>query len=142
MKIDITPTIEKATGIDASYMQMNKLKALYFARLADGTEFTVKWTDKTIKYFCPNKTVSVMLADWEQNIIDRHKEALKVLRTGLHPTWTKSVAIVDKYGNKTGKYESVPESIDTHHNRSAWQKTSKELREQLGKIEFVQLILK
>ena len=140
MKIDIEPVIEKANELDRICMDMRGIDALYVIRYANGKDCTVKWSRAEIATFVPNSTVSEMIERWEQGTIDRYNEICKTLETGLHPTWTKSVPVLDSRGNKTGRYNTVPESIDTYHQRSGWERQKSQVAEQFGKLTFVKIV--
>lgn len=140
MKIDIEPVIEKANELDRICMDMRGIDALYVIRYANGKDCTVKWSRAEIATFVPNSTVSEMIERWEQGTLDRHKEICDTLETGLHPTWTKTVPVLDRRGNKTGRTQSVPESIDTYHQRDGWERMKKDIEKQFGKMVFVKIV--
>lgn len=93
MKIDVTPTIEKANDLDKECITMRGIDALYYVKLANGTRYSIKWDAKGLGEFQPSKTVSEMLKSWEANIISRYEIAKKAIESGFHPTRMKQILV-------------------------------------------------
>ena len=77
MKIDIDPIIEEGNKTDKICLEMRGLDAFYVIRLANGKDYTVKFESDRLAEFQPKETVSQMMAEWEENIQRRYKEALR-----------------------------------------------------------------
>ena len=52
----------------------------------------------------------------------------------------KISTVLDSRGNKTGRYNTVPESIDTYHQRDGWERMKKDIEKQFGKMVFVKIV--
>jgi hypothetical protein len=87
MKLDIEPTIEKATGLNKIKMQMMEIDALYVVRLANGDEYTVTWDRKGLEEFQPKANISDVMKSWEESILRTIKTNKKAAETRKHPTW-------------------------------------------------------
>ena len=142
MKIDIEPIIERANHIDRIVIDVREIEALYVVRLASGKDYTVKWEKKEMDTFCPNKTVSVMIQQWEEGILRRHAEAVEAVKTGLHPTFTVTRlvthpnSVVPVYPHKT---ESVPQQLD-YYGKKNFKRVIKDLELEFGKMTFVKIV--
>ena len=116
MKIDIQPNIEKASDLDSICIDARCIDALYVVRLADGSDYTTKFDNKSLEEFQTNKTVSEMLASWEENIILRYNTAMEAVKTRIHPTRTFEREIMREIGHGheigTGKFETLVKEID------------------------------
>lgn len=142
MKIDIEPTIEKATGLDKLRMETQGIDALYFVRLANGSEFTVKWDRIGLESFLPRETVSEAMKRWEEGIVRTIETNKKAAETGQHPTWTQPVyenveyngRVVDKKIVGQKPYELSESSIES------FKLMVERGVEKLGKMEFVKLV--
>ena len=142
MKIDIEPIIERANHIDRIVIDVREIEALYVVRLASGKDYTVKWDKKEMDTFCPNKTVSVMIQQWEEGILRRHAEAVEAVKTGLHPTFTTTRLVthpnseVPVYPHKT---VTVPQQLD-YYGKNNFKRVIKDLELEFGKMTFIKIV--
>lgn len=141
MKIDIEPIIEIATGLDKLRLQTQGLDALYFVRLANGAEFTVKWDRDGLENFLPNKTVSEMMKLWEEGIIRDIEKNKKAVETGEHPTWTQPVyEDVEYFGRfKKKQIGTKPYKLNDYSIENFKMFVERDIKK-LGKMEFVKLV--
>lgn len=142
MKIDIEPIIEKANDIDRIVINMREIEALYVVRLANGKDYTTKWAKKEMDTFCPNKTVSQMIQQWEEGILRRHAEAVEAVKTGLHPTFTTTRLVtypnsdVPIYPHKT---VTEPQQLD-YYGKKNFKRVIQDLELEFGKMSFVKIV--
>jgi hypothetical protein len=142
MKIDIEPTIEIASGLDKLRLQTKELDALYFVRLANGSEFTVKWDKDGLKSFQPNKTISEMMKQWEEGIIRTIETNKKAAETGEHPTWTQPIYENVEYNGRVICKKVIgkkPYSLCNSSIENFKMFVERDMKK-LGKMEFVKLV--
>lgn len=132
MKIDITPKIERATGIDLIAIDAMGHDHFYVVRTSNGEDFTTKFREKEFNEFQPNRTVSEMMKIWEDGLVNQLEVAKRVVATNEHPTWTQP--IYDDNKNIVG-YKPYVLSSTTN-----FQLTIERITKQLGKMTFVKLV--
>ncbi len=135
MKIDIEPIIEKANEVDKACIELREIACYYLVRLANGKEYSVKWDDKGLAEFQPNRTVSTMLKEWEEGIKRNHAVAVKALKTGLHPIWTTEKR--DEFKRLTGKFEPTP--LD-QYTRAHFEREKTDREAEFGPLTFSKII--
>lgn len=145
MRIDVTPTIEKADDIQRFIMNTYGWDAMYCVKLANDKEYTVTFNPESLAEFQPNKTVSEMMKQWQegfQHTIDRNTAMLK---TGYHDTHTVKQPKV-KYVLPNGtevlsrdEFEDVPRELDSYEKKSMryWIRDAKS---KLGKMKFIKFV--
>jgi beta-galactosidase/beta-glucuronidase len=134
MKVDIEPIVEQAVDIDAIALDMRNEPFFYIVRLANGDDYTVKWTRKEIQEFQPSKTVSQMIKEWEESILRRYEEAKTALETNLHPTRTEQV--LDFLKRPTG--ETRPKVLD-RYEKAHFNRVMGDMKKQFGSMVFVKI---
>jgi len=142
MKIDITPTIEKADDFDALCIQDRKIDALYVVRLANGKRYTVKWDSNGLDGFLPKRTVSEMLKSWEETIKRRYETAKTALKTGKHPTFTSEQKLFNMIGEHkvyTGETETVPKKLDKYE-RAYFKREMADREKEFGELIFYKIV--
>lgn len=142
MKIDLIPTVEQADERDRICIDMRNIEALYVVRLANGENWTTKFSKKELDEFQPSKTVTEMMNEWEENIIRRIAIIDEALETNLHPTFTfeRKIEIEYKPGFPvwTGKTEIVRCEL-TKEEQLSFMKDKAKLTKQLGKMSFIKI---
>lgn len=132
MIIDIQPTFRKAEGIDLIALDHMGHGNMYVIECANGQPFTVKWDAEGFAEFQPKRTVTEMMAIWEQGIKDQIEVAKKVIATKNHPTWTQPV-----YDAKDNVIGYKPYKLQSTYN---YERKLDTLNSQLGSMRFVQLL--
>jgi hypothetical protein len=135
MKIDIEPITEQAGEMDKICMEMRQIPHLHVVRLASGTDYTVKFDDKELSEFLPKRTVSEMLAMWEEGIKRQYDEAKTALETGLHPTYT--VQVLDMFNRPTG--ETKPKELD-RYEKAHFKRVMADREKEFGKLTFHKIV--
>lgn len=134
MEIDVTPIIEKASGVDKALIEMYDMECLYVFNCENGERYSRVMTQKDLDEFVPSKSVSEIITQWEEGIDRRLGVALRAAETGLHPIFKDDVT--DDEGNVTG---SVPRPL-TEDGIINFKREAEDLKEQLGEIKFVKLV--
>ena len=140
MKIDITPTIEKANERDSICIRMREIPCLYEIRLASGKVLSTQFDDKSLSEFLPNKTVSEVLKSWEENFHIRYNRAKEALSSGLHPSFTVEEKVLVNGINFGGKTRTVPAPLNqytTEHMKNEMI----EMEKCFGGLQFIKIIL-
>ena len=146
MKIDITPTIEVADKTDRICIEMREIEALYVVRLANGKDYTTKFSKKELDEFQPNKTVSEMIAQWEKGIHRRYQIAKNAIESGLHPYRTFERPIMfsgttihgKPWEAPSGKTERVRSKIDTYE-RKHYKREMIDRETEFGVMTFIKI---
>jgi hypothetical protein len=136
MKIDVEPIVEKAEGIDVTILKLRNESSYYVIRLANGNNYTVKWTLKELEEFQPNKTVSEMIKSWEENILRRYEVAKTALETGLHPT--RRLEVLDQFKRPTG--EIVKKPLDLYE-KAGFKREMTDREKEFGSMKFIRIDL-
>jgi hypothetical protein len=146
MKIDLTPKLEQANDTDAICIKMRDIEALYVIRLANGKDYTTKFSKKELDEFQPNKTVSEMISIWEKGIKRRYDIAKNAIETGLHPHRTFERPIMISGTNikgevweiPSGKTERVRSNIDSYEKRS-FKREMNDREMEFGSMVFIKI---
>lgn len=136
MIIDVEPIIEQAGGFNAIVLENREEPCFFVVRLANGDALTTKWTNKEIKEFQPNKTVSEMMKIWEEGFTERYNVAKTALETGIHPTET--VEVLDMFQRPTG--EKIPKQLDKYE-KGFFTKEFYSMEKMIGPLTFVKIVL-
>ena len=133
MKIDCDYVIEKADDLTKIVLNMREIPVLYVIKLANGTEYTVKFDEESLARFCPNETVSHMMTAWEESIKNTHSLYCEAVKTKIHPYWTSR-----KKNLETGKDEIVGQKM-TQYQIDVLKIQISSLEEKMGKMYFVKI---
>lgn len=145
MDIDIQPKIEILPE-NKRYFLVDE-DALYVFRLANGKDYSVRFTRSTLDQFLKGKKVSEQIKEWEDTFIRRREEAEKAIKTGKHPKFTKSEAVVIASKGmdgvirefKTGKYKQVPVELNKDEINN-FKKVVELMKENEGPITLIKLV--
>lgn len=141
MIIDIKPVIIKANQFERTCMEMREIDALYQFNLSNGEQYSVQFDDYSLTNFLPNKKVSETLISWEETLQRRYDEAVKTVKTGIHPTWETTTR--EYYPNTeiwTGRMIPAPYKL-TKDEIKSWEKLSEDIKKKLGKLTFIKIIV-
>jgi len=131
MKIDITPVKISAPTPAAKLRMEIYERPLFAVQRANGEICTVDFDPKSLDEFLPNRNVSQVLQDWEDNHQRRILHLKDCLEKGIHPHWERDVETED--GNIL-KDQDVPL---TASQKLFWETELATLRAQSGKLTFV-----
>ncbi len=140
MIIDIEPIVTPAEGMVKWAMEHYGQTERYVFRLPNGKNLSVEFTTKDLAEFCPTKLASELIADWAEGYQRRLDEALKVVETGLHPTWVTYIPNPDPYGSIRNKEIAVPQKLN-YQQIDGWQRVADRLKPEVGPITFHKLVL-
>lgn len=141
MIIDIEPMEREPSQFERIIMEIKGYKELYFF-VQDGKEFSVYWTDETIKDFLPSWCVSEYIENHQQRYAAMFAHCMCAWEHQRHPYWT--VPQQELVGNEwrfTGR--EVPKPLHDQHDVSNARYWLKHSYEQFTKpLEFVVVRLK
>ena len=148
MKIDIKPKIKLASPLEKVILEMREIPALYAVYTSDGKEYSTQWDEKSLAEFCPNRTVSEMLKNWQDGFLSQIEQYKKAVETNTHPFWTSTVKTMVHYPQYAGhpeleyrwnnKYHEEPAEMTKAQNRF-FQSEIKKFEAISGELTFVKI---
>ena len=142
MEIDIIHSTRSATALERLIMETYNQKVRYVVLDKNGEEYTVQFDVKSLKEFCPKKTVSEMLTIWEDGIkrqIQLYEDSLK---TKEHPYHTQiQYYYVVESGRVIERLMEIPKQNMRKDSQQYFQKELERLKHKDGKMSFVLISL-
>lgn len=127
MTIDIQPTVREASQFERMFMEVLGYDRIYYFMQGD-KQYSVHWTDETIKPFLPNWTVSEYMENHLVNYATIFSRCMRAWEKQVHPYWT-TLETEERYGKfyRTGREVPTPLS-EPYAKRTAfhWLKSSYE----------------
>lgn len=88
MRIDYVTECRPATHLEKVAMDIYGQHQTYEILTCDGKSFSVSWNFKSLDEFLPNRVVSEVLKEWQNNFIRLIELYTECLKFNEHPHWT------------------------------------------------------
>ena len=134
MIIDIEPIEMKADEFYSVALKERNLECFYCFLLQNGDQYSTMFEPKEMELFCPSKTVSEMMNNWEESIQREYEKYAKAVKTVKHPFWRKTILTDD------GVKISVLEDLNKE-SLEAFQMFKDIEEKKIGKLKFVKFSL-